>query len=127
MGAPRNMVNEAGRLTSRLPEPPQSKMQGPETTIDKTTLSGSGREIKMLTWKSGSHAEKGQGGPERLGARTKRKPFLPSRGGDEGSNQLRPSQYQACSKVSSKDRERVCRGLRAIPAFRRLATSLRPA
>lgn len=36
MGALWKMVNEAGRLTSRLPEPLQNKMQGPETTIDKT-------------------------------------------------------------------------------------------
>jgi hypothetical protein len=69
------------RLEDSLPdcqsrEPPQSKMQGPETTIDKTTLSGSGREIEMLTWKSGLHTEKGQGGPERRGAGTKRKPIL---------------------------------------------------
>lgn len=34
MGALWNTVNEAGRLTSRLPEP-LSKMQGPETAIDK--------------------------------------------------------------------------------------------
>lgn len=45
----------------------------------------------MLTWKSGWHAEIGQGGPEKgRGSGTKRKPFLSKGGGKQAAEEAQP-------------------------------------
>lgn len=65
------MVNEAGRLTSRLPELQNEickdqRQQSINTKLfQRRTVSVSRREMEMLAWKSALHAEKGQGSPER--------------------------------------------------------------
>lgn len=112
MGALQNTVNEAGRLTSRLPEP-QSKMQGPETTIDKMNT---GRE-----WKGNRNADL----EIRLSPLRKVRVALRSRvQGPRGSKQLIPSQYRACSEMGVE-------GMLAVPGVRgltrKVATRLRPA
>lgn len=79
----------------------------------------------MLTWKSGSHAEKGQGGPETAECKDQEEAHL------DGGREAAEAQPVAGVLRNKLPRQRVCGAMLTIPAFRRLtrdfATSLRPA
>lgn len=75
---------------------------------------------RNASWKSGWHAEKGQGGPEKgRGSGTKRKPFFSKGGGKQAAEeaQLVPGISAMLRKILQR---LVWRGTQAFPAFRRL-------